>query len=165
MVSTEMYTSADESIHTQPCHRREEGGKFPLVQRRPLFSTSGPRVSHQDTNSLYREGNLPCGNSHFLWRTVHAGLTSVSKNPPHHPHASEDSFALWMAAATPGLIQTLSPSLKNARDQPRRQSPSTNIDIQAVIQDFSCPASRPSEAAFQLSLGEHSLTLSVDVLL
>lgn len=105
MVSTEMYTSADESIHTPPVTVREEGGKFPLVQRRPLFSTSGhtgfsPRyqfIVQGETYSMWK--------FRFLWRTVHAGLTSVSKNPPHHPHASEDSFALWMTAATPGLIK------------------------------------------------------------
>lgn len=90
----------------------------------------------------------------------------MSKNPPHRPHASEDSFALWMTAATPGLIQTLGPSLKNARDLPRSQSPSTNTDgLKQLSKIFPALHLVLLTAAFQLSLGERFPTLSVHVLL
>ena len=107
----------------------KEGGKFPLIQRIPLSSQPAAHgFLIKMVNSLYKEGNLPCGNSRFLRITVCAVLTLVSKNlpVPHHPKGSS---SLWKPAATRGLIQTLCTSLKSAQDRPQGELKRTDNAI------------------------------------
>lgn len=96
---------------------------------------------------MYKEGNLSCGNSHFLLRTVHTVLTLVSENPPVRP-SSTGSFSFGsLLRSYPDCA-----SLKNAQGRPTVSVGSTDDLIDwSRYQRFPSPGS-PSDGSIVVLL-------------